>query len=129
MYTDGIPLMPFLNESYLTYQKKMSSSSNNPGGHFVLCLSCIQLYKIYILHKMDCADIMICCFQLDSESISTGKAAVASLLGGIGYFYGQSKISVPSNSNVSFTDLYVIVLIISNQLCLHQIHLKHTISI
>ncbi|CAL5357821.1 unnamed protein product [Camellia sinensis] len=26
---------------------------------------------------------------LDSESISTGKAAVASLLGGIGYFYGQ----------------------------------------
>ncbi|CAL5415737.1 unnamed protein product [Camellia sinensis] len=36
---------------------------------------------------------------LDSESISTGKAAVASLLGGIGYFYGQSKISVPSNSN------------------------------
>ncbi|GMP82395.1 hypothetical protein CsSME_00036720 [Camellia sinensis var. sinensis] len=38
--------------------------------------------------------------ELDSESISTGKAAVASLLGGIGYFYGQSKISVPSNSNV-----------------------------
>ncbi|KAL7197058.1 hypothetical protein ACSBR1_036967 [Camellia fascicularis] len=37
--------------------------------------------------------------ELDSESISTGKAAVASLLGGIGYFYGQSKISVPSNSN------------------------------
>ncbi|XP_028106159.1 mannosyl-oligosaccharide glucosidase GCS1-like [Camellia sinensis] len=39
--------------------------------------------------------------ELDSESISTGKAAVASLLGGIGYFYGQSKISVPSNSNRS----------------------------
>ncbi|CAL5433583.1 unnamed protein product [Camellia sinensis] len=38
--------------------------------------------------------------RLDSESISTGKAAVASLLGGIGYFYGQSKISVPRNSNV-----------------------------
>ncbi|KAI7998921.1 Mannosyl-oligosaccharide glucosidase GCS1 [Camellia lanceoleosa] len=42
----------------------------------------------------------ILALQLDSESISTGKAAVASLLGGIGYFYGQSKISVPSNSNV-----------------------------
>ncbi|KAF5941732.1 hypothetical protein HYC85_019374 [Camellia sinensis] len=68
-------------------------------------------------------------FWLDSESISTGKAAVASLLSGIGYFYGQSKISVPSNSNVSFTDLYVIVLIISNQLCLHEFHLKHNISI
>ncbi|GMP76702.1 hypothetical protein CsSME_00033270 [Camellia sinensis var. sinensis] len=54
----------------LTHQNKMSSSSNNPGGHFILCLSCIQLYKIYILHKMDCSDIMICCFQLDSESIS-----------------------------------------------------------
>ncbi|KAL7237071.1 hypothetical protein ACSBR1_020195 [Camellia fascicularis] len=67
--------------------------------------------------------------QLDSESISTGKAAVASLLGGTGYFYGQSKISVPSNSNVSFTFLYVIILIISNQLCLHEFHLKHIISI
>ncbi|KAI8004652.1 Mannosyl-oligosaccharide glucosidase GCS1 [Camellia lanceoleosa] len=42
--------------------------------------------------------------ELDSESISTGEAAVASLLGGIGYFYGQSKISVPSNSNVHVVD-------------------------
>ncbi|CAL5413179.1 unnamed protein product [Camellia sinensis] len=47
-----------------------------------------------------CRDKMGALIMLDSESISTGKAAVASLLGGIGYFYGQSKISVPSNSNV-----------------------------
>ncbi|CAL5437538.1 unnamed protein product [Camellia sinensis] len=46
-----------------------------------------------------CGDKMGALIILDSESISTGKAAVASLLGGIGYFYGQSKISVPSNSN------------------------------
>ncbi|CAL5415703.1 unnamed protein product [Camellia sinensis] len=46
-----------------------------------------------------CRDKMGALIMLDSESISTGKAAVASLLGGIGYFYGQSKISVPSNSN------------------------------
>ncbi|KAL9328876.1 hypothetical protein ACSQ67_003879 [Phaseolus vulgaris] len=31
--------------------------------------------------------------RVDSESISVGKAAVGNLLGGIGYFYGQSKIA------------------------------------
>ncbi|CAL5437556.1 unnamed protein product [Camellia sinensis] len=36
-----------------------------------------------------CGDKMGALIMLDSESISTGKAAVASLLGGIGYFYGQ----------------------------------------
>ncbi|CAL5418758.1 unnamed protein product [Camellia sinensis] len=46
--------------------------------------------------------------ELDSESISTGKAAVASLLGGIGYFYGQSKISVPSNSNFKSGENYIL---------------------
>ncbi|KAL2343449.1 hypothetical protein Fmac_004734 [Flemingia macrophylla] len=32
--------------------------------------------------------------KVDSESLSVGKAAVGNLLGGIGYFYGQSKIAV-----------------------------------
>ncbi|KEH20572.1 mannosyl-oligosaccharide glucosidase [Medicago truncatula] len=32
--------------------------------------------------------------KVDSESISVGKAAVGSLLGAIGYFYGQSKIDL-----------------------------------
>lgn len=32
--------------------------------------------------------------KVDSESISVGKAAVGNLIGGIGYFYGQSKIAV-----------------------------------
>ncbi|RXH72286.1 hypothetical protein DVH24_033824 [Malus domestica] len=32
--------------------------------------------------------------KLDSESIVAGKAAIANLLGGIGYFFGQSKIAV-----------------------------------
>ncbi|KAL5055444.1 hypothetical protein RYX36_036126 [Vicia faba] len=31
--------------------------------------------------------------KVDSESVSVGKYAVGSLLGGIGYFYGQSKIA------------------------------------
>jgi len=39
---------------------------------------------------------------VDSESISVGKAAVGNLLGGIGYFYGQSKIAVSRTDNVSF---------------------------
>ncbi|KAK3040834.1 hypothetical protein RJ639_029178 [Escallonia herrerae] len=33
--------------------------------------------------------------KLDLESMTVGKAAIANLLGGIGYFYGQSKISLP----------------------------------
>ncbi|KAL7199128.1 hypothetical protein ACSBR2_021413 [Camellia fascicularis] len=63
-----------------------------------------QVRKFGRLQLSDTTDdsLNILVFQLDSESISTGKAAVASLLGGIGYFYGQSKISVPSNSNVLF---------------------------
>lgn len=43
----------------------------------------------------------IFCLQTDSESIVAGKAAIGNLLGGIGYFYGQSKIALPKDSNVS----------------------------
>ncbi|CAJ2677586.1 mannosyl-oligosaccharide glucosidase GCS1-like protein [Trifolium pratense] len=37
--------------------------------------------------------------KVDSESISVGKAAIGSLLGGIGYFYGQSKIALSRTLN------------------------------
>ncbi|KAK6160390.1 hypothetical protein DH2020_003771 [Rehmannia glutinosa] len=37
--------------------------------------------------------------ELNSEAITVGKAALGNLLGGIGYFYGQSKISLPPSSN------------------------------
>nr|XP_027191588.1 mannosyl-oligosaccharide glucosidase GCS1-like isoform X2 [Cicer arietinum] len=37
--------------------------------------------------------------KVDSDSISVGKAAVGNLLGGIGYFYGQSKIALSGNPN------------------------------
>ncbi|EPS72149.1 hypothetical protein M569_02604, partial [Genlisea aurea] len=36
--------------------------------------------------------------KLDDEAVTVGRAALANLLGGIGYFYGQSKISVPPSS-------------------------------
>ncbi|GMI70826.1 glucosidase 1, KNOPF [Hibiscus trionum] len=52
------------------------------------------------------------CFQpahkLDSNSIHLGKAAIGNMLGGIGYFYGQSKISVPKNSNVKSRDDFLL---------------------
>ncbi|KAI4336596.1 hypothetical protein L6164_015105 [Bauhinia variegata] len=32
--------------------------------------------------------------KVDSDSISVGKTAIGNLIGGIGYFYGQSKIAV-----------------------------------
>ncbi|XWS22745.1 hypothetical protein CRYUN_Cryun29cG0062800 [Craigia yunnanensis] len=52
------------------------------------------------------------CFQvpnkLDSKSITVGKTAIGNMLGGIGYFYGQSKISVPRNSNVKSHDDFLL---------------------
>ncbi|KAF5754140.1 putative mannosyl-oligosaccharide glucosidase [Helianthus annuus] len=36
--------------------------------------------------------------KLDLESVEVGKAAIGNLLGGIGYFYGQSKILFPQPS-------------------------------
>ncbi|KAF1887903.1 hypothetical protein Lal_00023911 [Lupinus albus] len=38
--------------------------------------------------------------KVDSESIPVGKAAIGNLLGGIGYFYGQSKIAISSILNL-----------------------------
>ncbi|XP_059624181.1 mannosyl-oligosaccharide glucosidase GCS1-like [Cornus florida] len=46
--------------------------------------------------------------KLDSESIAVGKAAIGNLLGGIGYFYGQSKISLPGNSNLRSGDNFIL---------------------
>lgn len=50
-------------------------------------------------------DSLFLCFQLDSETLVTGKAAIGNMLGGIGYFYGQSKIHVPKSALVSFSSL------------------------
>lgn len=38
---------------------------------------------------------------MDSESISVGKAAIGNLIGGMGYFYGQSKIALSGIQSVS----------------------------
>lgn len=38
--------------------------------------------------------------QLGLEPVTVGKAALGNMLGGIGYFFGQSKISLPSISTV-----------------------------
>lgn len=40
-------------------------------------------------------------FQVDTESATVGRAAIGNMLGGIGYFYGQSRIALPMDSNVS----------------------------
>lgn len=56
---------------------------------------------VLILLFQEDSDVVPLCLQLDSKSITVGKAAIGNMLGGIGYFFGQSKISVPKNSNVS----------------------------
>ncbi|KAJ8758894.1 hypothetical protein K2173_002673 [Erythroxylum novogranatense] len=37
--------------------------------------------------------------KVETEAITVGKVAIANMLGGIGYFYGQSKISYPTKIN------------------------------
>ncbi|XP_044490914.1 mannosyl-oligosaccharide glucosidase GCS1 [Mangifera indica] len=46
--------------------------------------------------------------KLDSESIIAGKAALGNMLGGIGYFYGQSKISLPKSSKLKSHDNFIL---------------------
>ncbi|KAJ4710863.1 mannosyl-oligosaccharide glucosidase GCS1-like [Melia azedarach] len=45
--------------------------------------------------------------KVDSESMVVGKAAIANMLGGIGYFYGKSKISVLKNSKLKNHDSFL----------------------
>ncbi|KAJ6431315.1 hypothetical protein OIU84_018744 [Salix udensis] len=45
--------------------------------------------------------------KLEPESTIVGKAAIANMLGGIGYFYGQSKISIPENSSLRGHDNFI----------------------
>ncbi|CAH9108499.1 unnamed protein product [Cuscuta europaea] len=42
--------------------------------------------------------------QLDSGSVTVGRDALANTLGGIGYFYGQTKIALPKNSKLDNDD-------------------------
>lgn len=46
--------------------------------------------------------------KLNSDSVNVGKTAISNMLGGIGYFYGQSKISVPRKSNLDIRDKFIL---------------------
>ncbi|KAF8099172.1 hypothetical protein N665_0248s0002 [Sinapis alba] len=52
------------------------------------------------------------CFNLseehDSKTMGVGKTAIANMLGGIGYFYGQSKIYVPKSSQSESRDNFLL---------------------
>ncbi|CAL9239745.1 unnamed protein product [Arabidopsis halleri] len=52
------------------------------------------------------------CFNLsekhDSETLGVGKTAIANMLGGIGYFYGQSKIHVPKSTQPESRDNFLL---------------------
>ncbi|XP_030497086.2 mannosyl-oligosaccharide glucosidase GCS1 [Cannabis sativa] len=45
--------------------------------------------------------------KVDLESVAAGKFALGNMLGGIGYFYGQSKISFPRDPNVGTRDNFI----------------------
>ncbi|ONM35063.1 Mannosyl-oligosaccharide glucosidase GCS1 [Zea mays] len=45
--------------------------------------------------------------KVDSKELSVGRAALSSLLGGVGYFYGQSKIALPKGFTQKNGDKYI----------------------
>ncbi|XP_044978139.1 mannosyl-oligosaccharide glucosidase GCS1-like [Hordeum vulgare subsp. vulgare] len=45
--------------------------------------------------------------KIVSKELSVGRAALSSLLGGIGYFYGQSKIALPKGFSQKNGDKYI----------------------
>ncbi|KAK1403205.1 Mannosyl-oligosaccharide glucosidase [Heracleum sosnowskyi] len=45
--------------------------------------------------------------KLDSNTVTVGKAAIGNLLGGIGYFYGESKIALPNNINAKLGNNFI----------------------
>ncbi|XP_047967733.1 mannosyl-oligosaccharide glucosidase GCS1-like isoform X1 [Salvia hispanica] len=45
--------------------------------------------------------------EINPEAITVAKAALGNLLGGVGYFYGQSKISLPPSSKLVPGDNYI----------------------
>ncbi|KAH7670313.1 Mannosyl-oligosaccharide glucosidase protein [Dioscorea alata] len=45
--------------------------------------------------------------KVDSETIAVGRAAIGNLLGGIGYFYGQSKIALPKGFSLKNGDKFI----------------------
>jgi mannosyl-oligosaccharide glucosidase len=61
------------------------------------------------------------CFKLsekhDSETLGVGRTAIANMLGGIGYFYGQSKIYVPKSTQASLFPSSILCIIFSSYLC------------
>ncbi|XP_056842640.1 alpha-glucosidase 2 isoform X2 [Raphanus sativus] len=46
--------------------------------------------------------------KLDSETLMVGKAAIGNMLGGIGYFYGQSKIQVPTSTQAKSQEEFLL---------------------
>ncbi|TKW18493.2 hypothetical protein SEVIR_5G437000v4 [Setaria viridis] len=45
--------------------------------------------------------------KIDSKELSVGRAALSNLLGGVGYFYGQSKIALPKGFTQKNADKYI----------------------
>lgn len=86
-----------------------------------LLQSLILSAVVLILLFQEDSDVVPLCLQLDSKSITVGKAAIGNMLGGIGYFFGQSKISVPKNSNVSDLQFFYFFLFMQSN-CLFQGH-------
>ncbi|KAF2534529.1 hypothetical protein F2Q70_00030679 [Brassica cretica] len=46
--------------------------------------------------------------KLDSETLMVGKAAIGNMLGGIGYFYGQSKVQAPTSTQAKSEDEFLL---------------------
>lgn len=117
--------LPLISGLIFSFEKPMSKIQHDKLIVAADVLYCKQLYNIMLnLDKYMCimrihitlkkfhlmclfvilqqtSELMVLFLQVDPESIIAGKAAIGNLLGGIGYFFGQSKIALPRDVNVS----------------------------
>lgn len=60
--------------------------------------------------------IAVLIWQVDDRTKEVGKAALSNLLGGMGYFFGQSQIAFPPDSKVSVCEWFARMLCLAQQM-------------
>lgn len=96
--------------------------------HNVHIVDNLHLSKLLFIEEMRNLNFSFMWFQHDSETLGVGKTAIANMLGGIGYFYGQSKIYVPKSTQVSLFPSCILFISFISLLCSSHLQTRLDLS-